>query len=275
MKCANCGIDFQSKSKTRPQKYCSDECRKQVKKIRQRKYDIKSGVCLDHGLLTKQCPICGKTFETYRSTKVTCSDKCRKIRGRNRRRTKEEERARYVKSHPGAKTMDQIQAEAMAKKEAKTKAKEEREKALENARQKKAKEKALRIEYWQHYEKEHECCYCGKKFIAHYPTTKYCSNACKRKPFKEKDRYSGITVDKNITLRRLAKRDHNLCKICGLFVDWNDKEEIDGTVVCGDYYPSIDHITPISKGGLHSWNNVQLAHRRCNYEKGDKTEVTA
>ena len=40
--------------------------------------------------------------------------------------------------------------------------------------------------------------------------------------------------------------------------------------VVGAMYPSIDHVKPISKGGLHEWGNVQLAHFSCNSKKGDK-----
>ena len=43
-----------------------------------------------------------------------------------------------------------------------------------------------------------------------------------------------------------------------------------GTMIAGDNYPSIDHIIPISKGGTHQWNNVQLAHRKCNRMKSNK-----
>lgn len=35
--------------------------------------------------------------------------------------------------------------------------------------------------------------------------------------------------------------------------------------------PSIDHIVPISRGGLHTHENVQLAHLACNGRKGDRT----
>jgi len=35
-----------------------------------------------------------------------------------------------------------------------------------------------------------------------------------------------------------------------------------------DLYPSIEHVIPIAKGGKHTWDNVKLAHRKCNMEKG-------
>ena len=52
-------------------------------------------------------------------------------------------------------------------------------------------------------------------------------------------------------------------------VDFLDKMKAKGTVICGPMYPSIDHIYPVSKGGMHAWNNVQLAHRKCNTYKSD------
>lgn len=68
-------------------------------------------------------------------------------------------------------------------------------------------------------------------------------------------------IDYSITLERLAKRDKDICYICNDKVDFN----LDGN---DDYYPSVDHVIPVSKGGTHTWGNVKLAHRRCNYKKG-------
>lgn len=51
-------------------------------------------------------------------------------------------------------------------------------------------------------------------------------------------------------------RDSWYCGICGLCVLPQDA--------------SIDHIIPISKGGKHEWENVQLAHLSCNKSKGAK-----
>ena len=39
--------------------------------------------------------------------------------------------------------------------------------------------------------------------------------------------------------------------------------------IAGNYYPSIDHVIPLSKGGIDTWNNVRLSHRICNSLKSD------
>jgi CRISPR/Cas system Type II protein with McrA/HNH and RuvC-like nuclease domain len=79
--------------------------------------------------------------------------------------------------------------------------------------------------------------------------------------------------DKKVWLMSLIKRDNNICAICGKQCDLYDYEITDiGTMLTGDNYPSIDHIIPLSKGGLHNWDNVQLAHRKCNRKKSDKIE---
>lgn len=57
-----------------------------------------------------------------------------------------------------------------------------------------------------------------------------------------------------IDLDCLYKRDRKYCGICGKPVKRKQA--------------SIDHIIPISKGGSHTYDNVQLAHRQCNYRRG-------
>lgn len=59
--------------------------------------------------------------------------------------------------------------------------------------------------------------------------------------------------------RQLINSKGNICAICGKpITNMND---------C-----TIDHIVPISKGGLTTIDNCQLAHRKCNQIKGDKLE---
>jgi hypothetical protein len=68
-----------------------------------------------------------------------------------------------------------------------------------------------------------------------------------------------------IDIRDVYVRDNGICRICG--------EAVDVALV----YPeknskSLDHIKPLSKGGSHTWGNVQLAHLICNLRKGIKYE---
>lgn len=123
-----------------------------------------------------------------------------------------------------------------------------------------------------------KCVICGATFQTWRNKQSCCSTKCQKERELQlsqahEKRYKGITVDKNINLKSLANRDHNQCQICGLFVDWEDKYITNGRTVCGDMYPSIDHILPVSKGGLHAWSNIQLAHRICNMRKSNKVVI--
>lgn len=113
----------------------------------------------------------------------------------------------------------------------------------------------------------------GNEYVSRYlKEFKYYDN-CKRIYLNrrhEKRISAEQRIDKDITLRKLFVRDNGLCQICNRKCDWNDKNSTDKTIVCGDSYPSIDHIIPIALGGLHSWDNVQLLCRKCNYMKSDK-----
>lgn len=73
----------------------------------------------------------------------------------------------------------------------------------------------------------------------------------------------GSPAEIGVTLPKLIKRDGLTCAICGLPCFYYG----DGLA---DLYPTIDHIVPISKGGGHTWDNVQVAHRLCNIHKGDR-----
>lgn len=61
----------------------------------------------------------------------------------------------------------------------------------------------------------------------------------------------------------IYERDIWLCGLCSTAVDpdaaWPDPMS-----------PSLDHILPLSKGGAHTYENVQLAHLTCNVSKGNR-----
>lgn len=62
------------------------------------------------------------------------------------------------------------------------------------------------------------------------------------------------------------ERDGWVCQIC--------MQPVDESVKWPDpMSPSLDHVTPLSKGGHHVWENVALAHLECNVRKGDRVSV--
>lgn len=121
------------------------------------------------------------------------------------------------------------------------------------------------------------CKGCNRRYMVTEGLLYYCSNEClelhktidDRKTNKEKRFALNGEPDWTITLAGLSKRDNNICHICDEEVDWNDYYiDNKGTYICGNKYPSIDHVVPIALGGKHQKDNVRLAHRVCNSKKG-------
>lgn len=119
-----------------------------------------------------------------------------------------------------------------------------------------------------------ECGHCGSLFFSERKGVKYCSarcrNAAANAASKDKRwRKIGISTHEFITLRALYNRDEGVCYLCGGKCNYEDYTKAGDVFIAGDFYPSIDHVVPLSKGGLHVWENVRLAHRRCNTLKRD------
>ncbi len=82
--------------------------------------------------------------------------------------------------------------------------------------------------------------------------TRHLDNTRRRRVAK----YNNGEVDIGITMEKIYIRDEFMCGICGNF--------------CSLDHASLDHIIPVSKGGTHTWDNVQLAHGSCNVQKGNR-----
>ena len=112
-------------------------------------------------------------------------------------------------------------------------------------------------------ERERPCRECGQIF---WQTNKsmFCSPECrKRYDNRRRDKriYRNGKPDLTISLTKVYMRDGGICQICGKKIDFDcDSNSND--------YPSIDHIQPLAKGGMHQWNNVRLTCRGCNTAKG-------
>lgn len=129
--------------------------------------------------------------------------------------------------------------------------------------------------------KKTTCAKCRKIFYKARPThtTQHCSRACsirytpeerqqrqneswQRKNRRRRAALRGLTSQPYV-LSEIAERDKYVCGLCSDSVDMRLKHPHPGS-------PSIDHVTPLSKGGHDTPDNVQLAHLRCNSVKGNR-----
>lgn len=68
-----------------------------------------------------------------------------------------------------------------------------------------------------------------------------------------------------ITRGALGDRDGWNCGLCA--------RPVDPSVSYPDpLSASVDHVLPLSRGGTHTWGNVQIAHNRCNVSKKANVE---
>lgn len=174
----------------------------------------------------------------------------------------------HLTTHPNACPVCKQRHYDLVKAEREKQKQEREEERKRNAEARKAEVKQ-RIE-----ERKHACPVCGTITTRR----KYCSKKCadrahsKTKEHRRRMRLANVTIDKDITVEGLFRRDKGICYICGGKCDYEDYTVRDGIFIAGDWYPSIDHVKPISKGGLHRWDNVRLAHRHCNTLKGAKSK---
>lgn len=139
------------------------------------------------------------------------------------------------------------------------------------------KEKEKEMKFWKRSFKQATLSFCPVCNSVFLGKNKYCSPQCARKVSNSKGKDKRIRkiqdrlIDNNITLDALFIRDKGKCWLCGEKCDFDDySKDANGNFIVGKNYPSIDHVYPLSKGGMHSWNNVRLAHHYCNTIKGNR-----
>lgn len=122
------------------------------------------------------------------------------------------------------------------------------------------------------------CTKCGMLVPMGYSVCDKCKHETlketyRRADIKRRSRIDDAIKDKDITLKKLYKRDNGVCYICGKVCDWTDSEWKDGVFIIGRNYPTIEHLKPLSKGGNHTWDNIKLACLSCNSKKGNREAV--
>ena len=102
------------------------------------------------------------------------------------------------------------------------------------------------------------CPECDVVFSTRHRGRLYCSKRCGRRVSKRARRAGGTM---HLLLANVGDRDLWTCHLCGLFVDR-------ALVVPSPFAPTMDHVIPVSRGGLHTYGNVRLAHFSCNTRRG-------
>lgn len=256
--CSYCGNTFVAKS--HKAKYCSKKCKDIL-------FRLKKGIACNPNTepFHKVCDVCGKSFDTFWEQVKRCSPECSRQHHNqpNGPRVFSLQRVCQICGKPFFSTSTAL-----------TCGDPECVKELKRARdlrayQKKREQQPVQL-------KPSVCVICGKPFERHLNSTqKTCSSECskelKRKR-KQKRHDKRIPRDRridNISLKRLYERDKGICYLCGGKCDWEDwRTSASGNKYPGDKYPTIEHVVPVSSGGLDSWDNVRLAHWKCNLEKG-------
>jgi hypothetical protein len=129
------------------------------------------------------------------------------------------------------------------------------------------------------------CIQCGNEFkvgkgVAQERVMKlegFCSKTCQSdfKSDKESDhkyaysmkrmaKYFNASYDETITRREIFRSANGICAICGALTHFENSKEYSPLLA------TVDHIIPWTKGGGHTWENVQLCCLRCNIVKGNR-----
>lgn len=127
------------------------------------------------------------------------------------------------------------------------------------------------------------CKHCGEivysKYVLVHPTCRKEYSKIKKEQYRQTDSYRqnkkaakskrkalerGASVAEPINPDFILERDKYRCYICGI----KTPKKLRGTYE--DNAPEVDHIIPLSKGGLHVESNLRCACRKCNGLKSDR-----
>ena len=191
-------------------------------------------------------------FYKDKSKKSGYKSQCKEC---NDTETKREYQKEYRDSHKDYYREKHAEYRSRNREKLKVDAKKRRENNPEFTKLYYVKNRERILEYSHKYRKEHGY---SKKTKAY------------SKAYKAKRRGAENLGDKDITLETLYNRSDGICALCGEKCDYEDYVFRDKVFIAGNRYPSIDHIKPLSKGGSHTWDNIQLVHKLCNSIKSNK-----
>ena len=247
--CAWCGEAFQA---TRPNKrYCCASC---GKKANRRLYYLRHGN-RERGPF--ECAFCGSEYTTTRSLgegEKYCSREC-------------------AYEHKRATPWSPVKFQQCTECERKFAAKRERAHCSDECRKECSRRRAREKYAAGQDRQEMQCHECGGAYIpSHGGQTVFCSTKCakrnqgRRRRSKERARLRCLKAEV-VDPYAVFARDGWKCQMCGK----PTPRERRGTRYSNA--PEMDHRTPLSVGGEHSYANTQCACRACNREKSNRSSV--
>lgn len=291
--CQKCGITYKRRMAQKPRSPLT--CPNCGKRFVPRD-DLQKSCCQK----SRICPVCKKTF--YSNINICCSKDCQTIRQSQKNKEtaikkfndRNKGRYFYVSGYEHYESDFYVRCVAcdsivhigkgMIRRVAKERPECQRiireakahQKAIEDAEAKKRRMEEKLAKANRRY--RYACAQCGEEFVAKRKGMKYCSNTCyKRAGYRKREVTRRLRCKNNgdadwdISIDKLIKRDGRACHICGKQINANDYTITDdGAFIAHGTYPSIDHVFPLSLGGTHTWDNVRLAHMKCNETKRDK-----
>lgn len=108
------------------------------------------------------------------------------------------------------------------------------------------------------------CSRCSADFEPRHLSTLYCSGCQRLRKSgnaRSRARLYGVRYER-VNTAAVFIRDEWVCQLCGSATLKAER---------GTWHPlapEIDHIIPMSRGGPHTFDNVQCVHRQCNEAKG-------
>lgn len=104
------------------------------------------------------------------------------------------------------------------------------------------------------------CDECHRRYLREYELSRPIGPVRDRKRHRNRVIAAGDKMSRADVIERYG----NVCYLCGLEIDVMIDDPNDRM------YLHIDHIVPIARGGLHTWDNVAPTHAQCNESKGTK-----
>lgn len=111
------------------------------------------------------------------------------------------------------------------------------------------------------------CQRCSAAYQSPSPQRVHCSDLCRDQAATERGTHLYHGWIRPAIRTAIYERDGHMCWLCGESVDYTADPQRD------DWAPTLDHITPRSKGGTHDVSNLRTAHRWCNAVRSDKDEA--